>query len=324
MKSGAEACDDGNNTSESACPYGQATCTACDASCSNVLNLTGGYCGDGTKNGTEVCDDGNTNTETECDYDVASCTACNSTCTQELNLVGGSCGDGVINGSEICDDGNTVDETECAYGQATCTVCNSDCTAPLSLTGPTCGDGVQNGPETCDDGNTNSCGTCNATCTQNQLLAASGTIHAAGGNKINGGETFTLSDGIHAPVIFEFDKNGSVASGHVAVAITNSYADTDVATAIVSAIASAGANLDISANVGTGAQANRVLLTNNNPGSFGNQSIYENVGNNAFWVLGMSGGAGLDCPESTGCSSNQDCDPSLICDTSSHTCSIAP
>ncbi|ADO75189.1 choice-of-anchor A family protein [Stigmatella aurantiaca] len=41
VKNGAEVCDDGNIVTETSCPYGQATCIRCNATCTQVLNLTG-------------------------------------------------------------------------------------------------------------------------------------------------------------------------------------------------------------------------------------------------------------------------------------------
>jgi type IV pilus assembly protein PilY1 len=79
---GAEACDDGNTVSETSCPYGQTSCTTCDATCSSVLTPPGAYCGDGLTNGPEVCDDGNTVTESACPAGRTFCTACNATCTE--------------------------------------------------------------------------------------------------------------------------------------------------------------------------------------------------------------------------------------------------
>jgi cysteine-rich repeat protein len=101
-----ESCDDGNTTTETSCPYGTPNCIRCDASCTTVLNLVGGYCGDNIQNGNEVCDDGNNTTETSCPYGSASCTWCDATCSTVLNLSGPYCGDGITNGSETCDDGN--------------------------------------------------------------------------------------------------------------------------------------------------------------------------------------------------------------------------
>ena len=172
-RNGSEACDDGNTVSETSCPYGQTSCTACNATCSGVLNLHGPYCGDGARNGSETCDDGNTTNETSCPYGQASCTACNATCSGVLNLHGAYCGDGVRNGSEACDDGNTTTESSCPNGQTSCTVCNATCSAVVTIDNGYCGDGVRNGSEACDDGNnTNesfcpygqSCTYCNANC----------------------------------------------------------------------------------------------------------------------------------------------------------------
>lgn len=194
VRSGAEVCDDGNTITETSCPYGQTSCTACNATCTEILHLTGGYCGDGIVNGAEVCDDGNTVTETSCPYGEANCTRCNATCSAVLHLSGSYCGDGVVSGAEVCDDGNTITETSCPYGEASCTRCNATCTEVLHLTGPVCGDGIVNGAEVCDDGNTlnetscpygePTCTRCNATCT--------GTLSLTGGycgdGVVNGAE----------------------------------------------------------------------------------------------------------------------------------------
>jgi cysteine-rich repeat protein len=197
-----ETCDDGNTTSETACAYGTASCTACDATCANVLTLTGAVCGDGQQNDArEVCDDGNTTNETECAYGTEGCSACNATCSALLPLAGRYCGDGAKNDAseacddgnkangdgceancqptpagvcgngtkewdEACDDGNTTAETECAYGTASCSACDATCDAELSLNGRFCGDGQKNdSSEACDDGNKTNGDGCEANCT---------------------------------------------------------------------------------------------------------------------------------------------------------------
>jgi cysteine-rich repeat protein len=167
-KAGSEACDDGNTITETSCPYGTATCTACNASCTTILSLTGGGCGDNTVQQGETCDDGNNITETSCPYGTATCTACNATCEATLSLTGSACGDGTLDAQhgETCDDGNNTTETECAYGLGSCQVCNATCQATLSLTGPACGDGTldaQHG-EMCDGGNNTPGDGCSATC----------------------------------------------------------------------------------------------------------------------------------------------------------------
>ncbi len=70
-----EACDDGNTVDETACPYGTANCTSCNATCTGRLDLTGLYCGDGVVSQSEVCDDGNT----------SPCGTCDATCSQAQN-----------------------------------------------------------------------------------------------------------------------------------------------------------------------------------------------------------------------------------------------
>lgn len=113
-----EACDDGNRASETSCPYGQASCTGCNATCTAVVALTGNVCGDGVRDPVhEECDDQNSATEGSCPYGAANCTVCSSTCTL-VERTGSTCGDGVIDAPyETCDDGNA----------STCGSCSSDC-----------------------------------------------------------------------------------------------------------------------------------------------------------------------------------------------------
>jgi cysteine-rich repeat protein len=74
MRVGAEVCDDGNLMTETACPYGTATCMRCNADCTMALSLTGDVCGDGRVNGMEECDDGF----------AFSGDGCSATCTREM------------------------------------------------------------------------------------------------------------------------------------------------------------------------------------------------------------------------------------------------
>jgi FG-GAP repeat len=56
-----ELCDDGNATTEEACPYGVAQCATCSEDCDEELTLTGNVCGDGVvAPGHEQCDVGPT------------------------------------------------------------------------------------------------------------------------------------------------------------------------------------------------------------------------------------------------------------------------
>jgi hypothetical protein len=125
-------CDDGNRTKETACDYGQKTCTKCNADCSAELHLAGPYCGDGKTNSPYE----------ECDYKQFP-----DNCTNDCKWIKPElCGNGKDDPGEVCDDGNRTTETACDYGQKTCTKCNADCSAELHLAGPYCGDGKINGP----------------------------------------------------------------------------------------------------------------------------------------------------------------------------------
>ncbi|MEQ8277468.1 MAG: DUF4215 domain-containing protein [Deltaproteobacteria bacterium] len=185
---GSEQCDDGNVVTE-VCPYGAASCTVCDASCTLVAGATS-VCGDGAVDSSaEQCDDGNVVTEV-CPYGAASCTVCDASC----QLVAGSttfCGDGVRQPNEHCDEGNNVLET-CDFGETTCTVCNASCFLTTIDLG-TCGDGVVDSlaGEECDDGDniTNNCPpqslspctVCNAQCRNGPgrtALCGNGTVDA--------------------------------------------------------------------------------------------------------------------------------------------------
>jgi len=101
------------------------------------------------------------------------------------------------------------------------------------------------------------------------------------------------------------------------VNFTTSHTNIQVAQAIVTAINGVGAELRISAT----SSGNIVTLTNELEGTYGNQLIGENVANSSFRVSGMSGGAGYDCLQGTGCTWNKDCDPTLQC-VAGNTCGI--
>lgn len=172
VEASAETCDDGNDVTES-CPYGQDSCTVCDATCHDAAGATS-YCGDTTTDAAagEACDDGNGVTEA-CDYGDDGCTVCDDTCREAAGATS-YCGDARtdVGAGETCDDGNTVTEV-CAYGMASCTVCSSTCQMVAGAVSQ-CGDGMKNPPaETCDDGNTTtevctygaaSCTVCNGAC----------------------------------------------------------------------------------------------------------------------------------------------------------------
>ncbi|WP_257453293.1 DUF4215 domain-containing protein [Archangium lipolyticum] len=324
-----EACDDGNTTTESSCPYGTAECDRCSADCKTpLLNLRGNVCGDGSKDpnpANEACDDGNTTTEANCPYGTASCNKCSSDCKTPLpNLRGNICGDGSKDldpANEVCDDGNTIKETACRYGTLDCNQCDSDCKTILVLRGNVCGDGVKDtnpANEQCDDGNTSACGTCSSDCKTRTLAYATGTITAVASSGIQDGQTFTISDGINPPIIFEFDRNNSHNNSRVPVPVSNSTPADQIALGIVTAINGVTDPFEIKAT----SSGNIVTLTHNMQGTIGNQVMTETVQDGNFKVNGMKGGGGYDCTEGTKCTTTADCERGLTC--LDNTCSTPP
>ncbi|MBZ0235945.1 MAG: hypothetical protein K8M05_26695 [Deltaproteobacteria bacterium] len=213
----------------------------------------------------------------------------------------GECGDGVRSGAEACDDMNNVTETMCPYGLGTCTLCNADCTQELSLVGRFCGDRmVEPGVEACDDGNGMACGSCNADCTMALVpTAATGElVGVAMLTSANEGQSFGLFDGVLPDYRgFELDYNGAVQPQFVRVDMTSG----SPVSAVVQAINSS--NVSITAtDIGNG----NVRLVNQLLNGRGNGPIMTNIPP-PFAVMGMSGGAGGDCPTGTGCTSNGVC-----------------
>lgn len=101
------------------------------------------------------------------------------------------------------------------------------------------------------------------------------------------GETFTLNDGVNPATVFEFDRDGVVAGGRVAVPITPGWSASQVRDAMVTAINGVVGGLAITAAPGSG---NTLNLTNDAAGAFGNVAITETVANAVFLVSGMTGG----------------------------------
>jgi cysteine-rich repeat protein len=224
----------------------------------------------------------------------------NNMCIADL----GECGDGVRSGTEACDDMNTVTETMCPYGMATCNLCNADCTMPLALFGRYCGDRmVETGIEVCDDGNANACGSCNADCTMN-LVPTAATGMLIGVNALgpgNEGQYFGLFDGVIPNYIgFELDANGTVQAGFQRVDVTGAGGVLPAQAAINAINASA---LNITASDAGGGS---VRLVNQLLSGRGNGEIMTNIPA-PFMVMGMSGGAGGDCLQGTGCTANGVC-----------------
>jgi len=128
-------------------------------------------------------------------------------------------------------------------------------------------------------------------------VAASGTITCLGGADLIDGETFTISDGVHEPTVFEFDSGGGVTAGRTAVAFAGGDSAATVHLAVLAAINGVGATLAITATDGGGAIVN---LVNENTGTAGNVTITDTVADVDFTHTGMSGGqTGADASLST-------------------------
>jgi hypothetical protein len=117
--------------------------------------------------------------------------------------------------------------------------------------------------------------------------AATGSIQTIHGSDLADGETFTISDGTNAPAVFEFDLNGAVTPGNLAVPFTAAQLATTVKTTIINTINGVGASLNVTASSGG---STLVALANDNVGGAGNVPITETVGDPVFTVSGMSGG----------------------------------
>ncbi len=77
-------------------------------------------------------------------------------------------------------------------------------------------------------------------------------IFAVAGSELVDGETFTIDDRANTPTVFEFDSNGSVTGGRVAVPFTGASTPAQVASAIRTAINSVGAGLSVDADTTIG------------------------------------------------------------------------
>jgi cysteine-rich repeat protein len=253
-----------------------------DDDCRNNCHIA--FCGDGIVNMRG-------RRKEECD-DEGESASCNINCTRAR------CGDGLVNGKagEQCDDANGEDSDGCISD--TCRLAR-------------CGDGfIYEGRETCDDGNSLSCGTCDATCLVEQgAERASGTITAVSGNQIRDGEIFSLSDG-QTRRVFEFKKQGKAPDSHVTVEVRGNYSPGMVARAIGEAITQAFGD---SLTVEPTEREETLVVRVNQPGAHANLPIFESVGDEVFTVEGLHGGAGHDCPDGTGCQSDDDCEHGLLC-----------
>ena len=172
----------------------------------------------------------------------------------------------------------------------------------------TCGNGVIEGQEVCDDGNAFACGSCNALCSVVTAAQAKGSITTVAGSALSSGDTFTLTDGINAATVFEFNT-GSVGLGHVKIALNVA----DTAAAVATKIAAAINGVATSLLIGATASGSLVSLIHDRATALGNQPILETVTAVGFTVTALAGGGGDDCALGNGCKTADDC--------ASHNCS---
>ena len=121
-------------------------------------------------------------------------------------------------------------------------------------------------------------------------VGAVGSIVAIQASSFVDGETFTLNDGVNAPVVFEFDTvPDGVTPGHVEVNISASTTALDVSDVIVSAINNV-TDLNLQASNASGAMVTDII-TNFGVGTVGNVSWSDTVANPGFVVTSPTGGS---------------------------------
>jgi cysteine-rich repeat protein len=304
---------------------GGADTPACNGKNGGPVKCKPTACGDGYQNpAAEGCDDSN----------GADSATCNGTNAVHLACQKPVCGDGYLNtpAGEACDDHNTMSGDGCSStcqveGPFTCTKASpSVCTA-------ICGDGITvPNDEACDDFNNNACGTCSAGCSASQTPSqAQATITITGGNSnisFPNHSTFTLSDGVHPPVTFEF-TTGQATGTNIAIPDSQTHPN-NFASLIENAVNNVGAGLAITARINN-SQQNQVLLTNGNQGGGSRNSTISttNLNNTNFLipkapqVFAFSGGVGFDCGTGIGCGSASDCFSGVCDTTTTHKC-LAP
>lgn len=122
-------------------------------------------------------------------------------------------------------------------------------------------------------------------------VGAVGSLTAIPAASFVDGETFTLNDGVHSNVVFEFDTvpNG-VTPGRTSVNISSATTDVDVANVMVTAI-NGVSSLNLVATNGDGTLA-VVTIRNFGVGAAGNGSLWsETVANAGFVLVQPSGGS---------------------------------
>lgn len=118
--------------------------------------------------------------------------------------------------------------------------------------------------------------------------AAQGQIQVPAALYLVDGESFTLSDGVNPPMVFEFDSNG--VAKNVPIRIGKEESAAKVATLVTETVNGIARGLDITAKYSP--ETAVVTLVNDNVGVQGNILISDTVLAKGFLVKGMSGGTG--------------------------------
>ena len=173
-----EACDDGNDVDEDACPSGAGGCKA------------EAKCGDGYLWAEmEGCDDGNEEDGDQCPSGEGACVAV------------AKCGDGFVEeGVEGCDDKNDVDEDACPSGEGAC------------MAAASCGDGfVEAGVEGCDDQNGEDLDECSNKCAAPRWVFVTSQVDNGKLGGIVGADAYcqTLADAASLPGAYKAWLTGS-------------------------------------------------------------------------------------------------------------------
>jgi cysteine-rich repeat protein len=262
-----ETCDDRNSDTETGCPYGVATCTACRADCDATLSLTGNTCGDGNPlAGTEVCDDNNTTLESECAYGAAGgmCDVCNATCSALVAQTGPYCGDGNTTNGETCDDSSPTQS---------CGRCNNACSVQT------------------------------AAAAAHALIIASDN----GGSQIGDGDTLVLRDGVLIVTFeFDKNgmPAGTAGATYVVIDASGTQTATQIRDRLFTAINGVAGFRLTATKVGTVAidVANQRSSSIGNT-----TISRTGLGGEFYTPATFTGGAAGDCPMGVACTSDDDC-----------------
>jgi hypothetical protein len=140
--------------------------------------------------------------------------------------------------------------------------------------------------------------------------AAQGSIRTVTENEMVDNQRFTLSDGVTSKT-FCFKIAGTTtcpAATTVIIDVETLGGGNQSALVIAGLIRDAvNAQADLNVTASVSSSQPHVRLVNDDFGGVGNVAMTENVADGDFVVIGMAGGAGLDCATGQACRSASDC-----------------